>query len=89
MNTIMIKDLSVTEELDSRALAAVHGGIASLFSPAYSIFQSELSFAPQQVIGQSQNTLTYTGTDVAFSQRIAATVRPTQNAANYNTVEFA
>jgi hypothetical protein len=88
MNTIMIKDLSVTEELDSRALAAVRGGVTSLFPPGYGIVQSELSFAPQQIIGQSQNTMNYTGTDVAFSKLISSTVKPTQIAGNYNSFEF-
>ena len=33
MTTLMIKDLPVTEELDRKAMAAVHGGMINLDRP--------------------------------------------------------
>jgi hypothetical protein len=34
MNTLIIKDLAITEELDSKAMAAVHGGFCGYKMPS-------------------------------------------------------
>jgi hypothetical protein len=49
MTTLMIKDLSLTEELDSKAMAAVHGG-HGWFGPSFDFSKVRTSgdFAAQQ-----------------------------------------
>ncbi|OXC77048.1 hypothetical protein BSU04_18725 [Caballeronia sordidicola] len=88
MKTLMIKDLSVTEELDSRAMSAVRGGNLPGFWPSYSSSTTNLSFGAEQLISQSQNTISNNGNNVAFASGISSTVKPTQTANNYNTVNF-
>ncbi|MFK4446947.1 hypothetical protein ABH944_007294 [Caballeronia udeis] len=88
MKSLTIKDLSVTEELDSRAMSAVRGGNLPSFWPGYSSTATSLSFSAEQLISQSQNTINNNGNNVAFASGISATVKPTQSANNYNTVNF-
>ncbi|SAL59811.1 hypothetical protein AWB69_06620 [Caballeronia udeis] len=88
MKSLTIKDLSVTEELDSRAMSAVRGGNLPSFWPAYSSTATSLSFSAEQLISQSQNTINNNGNNVAFASGISSTVKPTQTANNYNTVNF-
>jgi hypothetical protein len=88
MKSLTIKDLAITEELDSRAMSAVRGGYLPSFFPGYSSTTSDLSFNAQQFISQSQNTLNYNGNNVAFASDIHSTVKPTQTANNYNTVNL-
>jgi hypothetical protein len=85
MTTLMIKDLSVTEELSSQEMASVRGGTFKylpLFAPYYSSFESNLSFDASQLISQSQNTNVVNGVNVAFADDIKAHVNPTQTANN-------
>lgn len=88
MKSLTIKDLSVTEELDGRAMSAVRGGNLPSFWPGYSSSMTSLSFSAEQLIGQSQTTLNNNGNNVAFANGISSTVKPTQTANNYNTVNF-
>jgi len=88
MKTLMIKDLSVTEELDSRAMSAVRGGNLPSYWPGFSSSTTNLSFGAEQLISQSQNTINNNGNNVAFVSGISSTVKPTQTANNYNTVNF-
>jgi hypothetical protein len=88
MKSLTIKDLSVTEELDSRAMSAVRGGNLPSFWPGYSSTATSLSFNAEQLISQSQKTINNNGNNVAFASDIHSTVKPTQTANNYNTVNF-
>ncbi|HJV88607.1 MAG TPA: hypothetical protein VJ698_24290 [Noviherbaspirillum sp.] len=88
MKTLTIKDLSVTEELDRDAMAAVHGGTGMGSYPYYwggpslSVNKNDFSFDAQQLLSQSQNTEVNNGNNVAFSDNITANVKPTQNGTN-------
>ena len=88
MKSLTIKDLSVTEELDSRAMSAVRGGNLPSFWPGYSSSTTSLSLSAEQLISQSQNTISNNGNNVAFASGISSTVKPTQTANNSNTVNF-
>jgi hypothetical protein len=86
MKTLIIKDLSVTEELDGRAMSTVRGGNLASLWPGYSSTMSNFSFNPQQFISQSQNTLNSSGNNVAFADHTSTEVKPLQNAQNFNTI---
>jgi len=88
MKSLTIKDLSITEELDSRAMSAVRGGNLPSFWPGYSSSTTSLSLSAEQLISQSQNTISNNGNNVAFASGISSTVKPTQTANNSNTVNF-
>jgi hypothetical protein len=88
MKSLTIKDLAITEELDSRAMSAVRGGTLPSFWPGVSVSSYEASFNATQLISQSQNTLNNNGNNVAFATDIHSTVKPTQTANNHNTVNF-
>lgn len=98
MATLMIKDLSVTTELDHAAMASVRGGYnkqlngsmnlsslgVDLAQPAAST--NTYSFDASQLIGQSQNVLNNNGNNAAFVCDITSTVKPTQTA--HNNINF-
>ncbi|QOT74890.1 hypothetical protein [Cupriavidus basilensis] len=82
MTTILaIKDLSVTEELDTRAMRAVRGGFVP-FMPAFSLTKIDSTFNAQQLIGQTQNVVNMNGNNTAFADDIKSHVTSTQNASN-------
>ncbi|SAL31348.1 hypothetical protein [Caballeronia humi] len=84
MNSLMIKDLAVTEELDSRAMSAVRGG--TFYFPGYSVSKTDFTFNTQQLIGQTQNVVNENGNNVAFATDIDSKVKPIQKANNSNTI---
>ena len=84
MNSLMIKDLAVTEELDSRAMSAVRGG--TFYFPGYSVSKTDFTFNTQQLIGQTQNVINENGNNVAFATDIDSKVKPVQKANNSNTI---
>ena len=90
MTTLMIKDLAVTENLDSKAMTTVRGGTAKLASyytgPQLSFSQNDFSFDASQLLAQTQNTVVNNGNNVAFSSGITSTVTPHQN--GKNTINF-
>lgn len=88
MKSLTIKDLSVTEELDSRAMSAVRGGTLPSFWPGVSVSSYDASFNATQLINQSQNTISNNGNNVAFSGPIYSKVEPHQNATNTNEIKF-
>jgi hypothetical protein len=92
MKTLIIKDLPVTEELDSRAMSAVRGGSATLFPGYISMNGATLSmpFNPQQIINQTQTTFNQNGSNIAFAEALKSqsTVAPTQDAKNIANVNF-
>ena len=86
MNSLIIKDLAVTTELDSRTMSAVRGGNSrSIFPPTTSLSSACRSSA-QQLIGQTQNVFNENGNNVAFADDIGSSVKPVQKASNTNTL---
>ncbi|NUA32057.1 hypothetical protein [Cupriavidus basilensis] len=79
--TLAIKDLSVTEELDARAMRAVRGGFVP-FMPVFSSVKLDSTFNAQQLIGQTQNVVNMNGNNTAFADDIKSHVSSTQNAEN-------
>ena len=74
MNTLMIKDLSITEELDSKAMGAVRGG----FGPSLSYYKFNSVYAPDnstkisatQLISNELNLQNANGNNVALATDI-------------------
>ncbi|WP_244816198.1 hypothetical protein [Caballeronia sp. Lep1P3] len=87
MKTLTIKDLAVTEELDSRAMSAVRGG-TSFYFPGLDVAKYDLSFNTQQFIGQTQNTQNQNGVGVAFGGDISSSVKPKQEASNTSNINI-
>lgn len=92
MKSLMIKDLSITEELDRDAMAAVHGGMGKGMpsydwgSPKLGFEKSEFNFTASQMLGQAQETVVNNGNNAAFVSGITATVTPHQTGTN--TINF-
>lgn len=89
--TLFIKDLSVTEDLDRKAMSAVRGGMGKEFQsynwgPMLSFDKYDFSFDASQMLAQSQNTVVNNGNNVAFSSGITANVAPHQD--GKNTINF-
>ena len=82
MNTLMIKDLSIAEQLDSRAMSAVRGGNG--FGPSSSYFNFTPVYAPNnsktvdgtQLISATMNIQNATGNDAAFVAGVTTTIAP-------------
>ena len=88
MNSLMIKDLAVTEELDSRAMSAVRGGTSPFFFPSYDFSKLDVNVDTQQLIGQTQNVSSANGNNAALVAGIHSNVKPVQEAHNTNTVNL-
>jgi hypothetical protein len=86
MKSLTIKDLSITEELDSRAMSAVRGGNLPGYYPGINVSSYESSFGATQLITQSQNTLVNNGNNVAFADHLDSNVKPKQTGTN--TINF-
>ena len=89
MATLMIKDLSVTEDLDRKAMTAVRGGkgVPSYYwGPTLSFEKNDFSFNASQMLGQTQNTVVNNGNNAAFVSGITANVNPHQD--GKNTINF-
>ncbi len=87
MKALIIKDLSLSIELDGKSMAAVHGGtgkgLPSFNWPSHSsVSLSAVSFDASQMLGQSQNTEVNNGNNAAFVCGITSTVTPTQTGTN-------
>ncbi len=91
MNTLMIKDLTESKELDTEAMASIAGGthlkrMPSWIGPRYyertNIDKTIVDFAADQFIGQEQNVEVATGVNAAFADHIKSVVKPSQNAQN-------
>jgi hypothetical protein len=86
MHTLTIRDLSVTEELDHKAMGAVRGGMLRGFvpywTPSYSVSERSFSVDASQLIGQTQNVVSQNGNNVAFADDIRSIVKPSQSASN-------
>ena len=93
MKTLMIKDLSASVELDSKAMAAVAGGIylGSLrrlpyrHSPSLSVSLTDIdtkSVIASQDLAQVMNVDTATGINTAFAHGLTSNVATAQSGAN-------
>ncbi|HJW26511.1 MAG TPA: hypothetical protein VJ576_16570 [Rhodocyclaceae bacterium] len=86
MKTLTIQDLSRTETLDAKAMAAVQGGMKkgmpSYWLSYYDGSTHDNSLKADQSIGQNQQVFNSNGNNVAFSDGIRSTVKPTQTASN-------
>jgi hypothetical protein len=84
MNSLMIKDLHVAEQLDSHAMKAVRGGyIAYPYFPSLSFkFDDSKNVTAQQLAEQSQTINNVSGNGNAFSKNFNTTITPTMTATN-------
>jgi hypothetical protein len=81
MTTLMIKDLSHTEELDRTAMAAVHGGRLAFPSFDFSSrFHSDVDVKATQLISQDQSIVA--GNSVALVDNFEPKVTGRQIASN-------
>ncbi|HYS67958.1 MAG TPA: hypothetical protein VEN30_29625 [Paraburkholderia sp.] len=86
MNALMIKDLSITEQLDSKAMSAVRGG----FGPSTSYYNFSPVYAPNyskkvdatQLISNELNIQNANGNNVAFATAIHSTIDPSVTSSN-------
>ncbi|MFM0198485.1 hypothetical protein PQR53_01240 [Paraburkholderia fungorum] len=87
MNTLMIKDLSITEQLDSKAMSAVRGGFGY---PTSSYFNFTPVYAPNnsktvnatQLISNELNIQNANGNNAAFVAGITTTIDPHVSSSN-------
>ena len=90
MKTLMIKDLSANVELDSKAMAAVSGGLylgrrAYFGGPKLSFDLTHIdtkSVIASQDLAQVMNVSTATGVNAAFVDHLTSNVRTNQQGAN-------
>jgi hypothetical protein len=88
MNTLTIKDLSITEQLDSKAMSAVRGGTG--YYPSSSYFNFSPIFAPNdskkvdatQLINNQLNLQNANGNNVAFAAGIDSSIVPCITSSN-------
>ncbi|HZZ01788.1 hypothetical protein [Paraburkholderia sp.] len=86
MNTLMIKDLSLTAQLDSKAMSAVRGG----FGPSVSYFNFSPIVAPNnskqvsatQLISNEINVQNANGNNVAFAAGLDTSIVPCVTSSN-------
>ncbi len=89
MKNLMIKDLSLTEELDHKTMMTVQGGmIKGSPVPLFLFGDSKHDFAinASQLIGQTQNIVNENGNNAAFVSGISSTITPSQDA--HNNIRF-
>jgi hypothetical protein len=97
MKALIIKDLSIAADLDTKALASVRGGcgysMPSCYTPSYCSpsywggpqyepSKNDFNFNASQQLNQSQNTLVNNGNNVAFASGITSNVAPHQSGNN-------
>jgi hypothetical protein len=89
MNTLMIKDLSITEQLDSKAMSAVRGGYGFGY-PSSSYFNFTPVYAPNnsktvdatQLISTTMNIQNANGNNAAFVAGVTTTIDPHVSSSN-------
>ena len=86
MTTLTINDLSITADLDRKAMAAVRGGYyrggPSFGLPAFGSSKHDFEFSATQLTSQTQNNVNENGNNVAFASDISSTFKPTQTSSN-------
>ncbi len=88
MKALTIKDLSVTEQLDSKAMKAVRGGyVAYPYFPSLSFkFDNSKTVDAQQLVNQSMNIDNVSNNGNAFAKNLNTTITPTMTGTNHVTV---
>ncbi|CAB3758785.1 hypothetical protein [Paraburkholderia solisilvae] len=88
MKSLTIKDLSLTEQLDSRAMKAVRGGyIAFPYYPSQSFkFDNSKTVNAQQLVNQSMDISNVSNNGNAFTKNFDTTITPTMTGTNHVTV---
>ncbi|MFM0737944.1 hypothetical protein PQQ51_11935 [Paraburkholderia xenovorans] len=94
MNTLMIKDLSLAEQLDSKAMSAVRGGTGYCYPSSPSYFSFTPVYAPNnsktvdatQLINTTMNIQNANGNNAAFVSGIDTSINPHVSASNNITV---
>ncbi len=90
MQTLILRDLPVTETLDRKAMGAVRGGMhrrpsgydfswSSVYAPVSTVSKK---LTADQFIGQSQFVDVKNGVNAAFVDHVNANVNPHQSANN-------
>ncbi|HZZ01797.1 hypothetical protein [Paraburkholderia sp.] len=87
MNTLMIKDLPITAQLDSKAMSAVRGGFGY---PSSSYFNFTPVYAPNnsktvdatQLISTTMNIQNANGNNTAFVAGVTTTIDPHVSSSN-------
>ncbi|NYH25800.1 hypothetical protein [Paraburkholderia bryophila] len=87
MNTLTIKDLSITAQLDTKAMSAVRGGYGF---PSSSYFSFAPVYAPNnsktvdatQLINTSMSIQNANGNNAAFVAGVTTTINPHVTASN-------
>lgn len=82
MKTLIINDLSLTQELDASAMRSVRGGTykgGSYFPLDFNSSKHDFSFSAEQLTSQKQDNLNLTGNNVAFAADIHSTFKPSQS----------
>jgi hypothetical protein len=91
MNTLMIKDLSITEQLDSKAMRAVRGGLGYGYPYSSSSFvnispviapNNSKNVDATQLISNEMNIQSANGNNVAFATGITSTINPSVTSSN-------
>jgi len=86
MTTLMIKDLSVTAELDRKAMAEVRGGYFKGYLPYFYPTSIDMSNKTKvdatQILGQTQSVETLVGNGSAFLDHIHSNVTTSQTGSN-------
>lgn len=94
MNTLMIKDLSNTEELDSKAMSAVRGGNSYYCPTSPSYFSYAPVYAPTSIknicttqsINTEMNIQSANGNNSALVYGTTTYIEPTVYSSNVNNV---
>ena len=88
MTTLTINDLSMTAELDRKAMAAVRGGTYGGYGylPSFGSSKHDFTFSAEQLTSQTQVNTNETGNNVAFADNIHSTFKPTQT--NTSSISF-
>ena len=87
--TLIVKDLSLTVELDAKGMTAVRGGSGSPNSghgPLANMYKSDFKFDAKQMLDQAQNTLVNNGNNSAFVCDVTSDVNPYQD--GHNNISF-
>jgi hypothetical protein len=87
MNTLMIKDLSITEQLDSKAMSAVRGGYGYPSSSYYNFMpvsapNNSKTLDATQLISSTMNIQNANGNSDAFVAGVTTTISPHVNSSN-------
>jgi hypothetical protein len=83
MKALTIKDLSVTEQLDSKAMKAVRGGYIAYPFPSLSFkFDNSKTVDAQQLVNQSMDVSAVSNNGNAFAKNLNTTITPTMTGTN-------